>query len=222
MERNWSHGGVHEEAALEELQIDERRRPGAPRVQDEADQERAPDGDGAEAEAAAVRRLLEAVEERDEAGRDEQKPGGVEGAALGGGRVRGQEARGEGDGEDADRKVHVEEPRPGRVLEDRAGDDGAEDRRHQDGHDGVAEGARHLLAGDAGHHELGERREEPARHPLQDARADQHRHRARGAARHRRRREEREAADVEALRAERGRRASRSAEASARARGGTR
>ena len=35
-------------------------------------------------------------------------------------------------------------------------------------------GARHLLAGDARHHELGQRGEEAAGHPLEDARTDQH------------------------------------------------
>ncbi len=144
------HGGVHEQAALEEPQIDEGQRACASRVQDEADQESGPDGDSSEAGAAAVRRLFEAVEERDEAGRDEQKPRDVEGAALGRARVRRQEARGQGDCKDADREVHVEEPRPGRVLEDGAGDDGSEGRRDQDGHDCVAEGPRDPLAGRRG------------------------------------------------------------------------
>ena len=176
----------------ERPQVDERVR-AAPAVdepggdQHDADERRAPRAHRAEA---VGRGLGEAEDEHRQPGREQQHPEPVE--PVGGLRLIGLEHdQREDERDDPDRQVDEEDPAPGRVVDQPAAEDRAQDRRDQHRHAEHAHHAAHAVrTGLLGHDRHDRRHDHPAADALQDAEQDQRARAPRQARQHRSEREQ--------------------------------
>lgn len=117
--------------------------------------------------------FADSVRQHGESDRSEDHAQHVESRRLAG-REGGQEAQGDQNGDDADRHVDEEDPRPGDVLDEVARQHRAERRGHQDRDaERAHDGAPALRRRDLEHHGHADRRDHAAAEPLQHAEDDQ-------------------------------------------------